>query len=229
MGLPKDASGFWRFCFLAFKLLTPLVCRFRVEGSENVPSEGGVVLACNHPGGLDSFVLGYATPRQVFYMAKRELFNIHPIASYFLYRLGAFPIHRGARDAAAIAYSVKLLRQGRILGMYPEGTRNRGKPLRRGKSGAVRIAIEAGAPIVPVAVLGIPQLHSSWFIPWKRPEVSVRFGAPMRSPSRATTASKEGEEGQGVGMDAITEYTNEVMQAVAEMMPLELRGHYGSK
>ena len=213
MRIPSDASRLWKFCHVALTLLRPLFCALRVEGVENVPRKGGVVLACNHPGGLDSFVLGVASPRQVYYMAKRELFNVHPVMTFLLYRIGAFPINRGARDTEAIEYSVELLKQGRVLGMFPEGTRNRGKPMRRGKSGAVRIALDAGVPVVPVAVLEIPHLHKNWLNPFKRTQLSVQFGQPMLFP-----------EGT---MEDVQEYTTEIMLEVARMMPPELRGHYG--
>lgn len=213
MRIPSDASSLWKFCYVALTLLRPLFCALRVEGVENVPRKGGVVLACNHPGGMDSFVLGVASPRQVYYMAKRELFNVHPVMTFLLYRIGAFPINRGARDTEAIEYSVELLKQGRVLGMFPEGTRNRGKPMRRGKSGAVRIAIDAGVPVVPVAVLGIPHLHKNWLNPFKRTQLSVQFGQPTLFPAGT--------------MEEVQEYTTEVMLEVASMMPPELRGHYG--
>ena len=212
MRTPTDASRPWKFCHVAISALQPLFCSLKVEGVEHVPQSGGVVLACNHPGGLDSFVLGLCSPRQVFYMAKKELFNVHQVVTSFLYSIGAFPINRGARDAAAIEYSVNLLNQGRIVGMFPEGTRNRGNPMRRGKSGAVRIAIEAGVPVVPVAVLGIPHLHKNWYNPFKRTKLSVQFGQPIYFP-------------QG-SMEDVQEHTTEVMLEIARMMPPHLQGHY---
>lgn len=212
MRVPADASRLWRSCFRILSAIRPLFCSLRVQGVENVPKEGGVVLACNHPGGLDSFVLGFTCPRQVYYMAKRELFNVHPVMTYLLHRIGAFPINRGASDTAAIEYSIKLVRGGRVLGMFPEGTRNRGKPLRRGKSGAVRIAIEADAPVVPVAVLGVPHLHKHWYNPFRRTRISVRFGQPFHF--------------AGARMEDVADCTNEVMVALAGMMPPELRGYY---
>ncbi|MCY3899870.1 MAG: lysophospholipid acyltransferase family protein [Caldilineaceae bacterium] len=212
MRIPADASRLWKFCYVALSALRPLFCALKIEGAENIPRQGGAVLACNHPGGMDSFVLGFACPRQVFYMAKRELFNIHPVVSFLLHRIGAFPINRGARDTVAIQYSVDLLKQGRVLGMFPEGTRNRGRPMRRGKSGAVRIAIDAGVPVVPVAVQGIPHLHRNWYNPFKRTKLSVQFGQPVTFPPGT--------------MEEVQEYTTEIMLEVARMMPPELRGHY---
>lgn len=209
---PTEATRMWRFCFGVLNVIRHYFCSLRVEGVENVPEEGGVVLACNHPGGVDSFALGLSCPRQVYYMAKRELFNVHPVLTYLLYRIGAFPINRGASDTAAIEYSIKLVQAGRVLGMFPEGTRNRGKPLRRGKSGAVRIAIEASAPVVPVVVLGVPHLHKHWYNPFKRTQLSVRFGKPIHF--------------AGGTVEDVAEFTHEVMLAIARMMPPELRGNY---
>lgn len=202
----------WRICFVAIGVFRSFSFSLRVTGEQNIPKEGGVILACNHPGGLDSFILGFSSPRQVFYMAKRELFNIHPIVTYFLNSIGAFPINRGARDISAISHSVELLQEGRVLGMFPEGTRNRGNPLRRGRGGAIRIALEADVPVVPVSILGIPQLHKNWYNPFKRDRVSVQFGEPIYFP-----AGK---------MEDVAKYTTEVMFAIARMMPAELRGRY---
>ena len=212
MKILTEASPLWRLCSFLLFAFKPLFCSLRVEGAHNVPQEGGVVLACNHPGSMDSFVLGYASPRQVYYMAKRELFNIHPVITFLLYGIGAFPINRGARDTAAIEYGVKLVREGRVLGMFPEGTRNRGKPLRRGKSGAARIALEADAAVVPVVVLGIPHLHRLWYNPFRRTRLSIRFGKPMRFAAGT--------------MEEVADHTNEIMLAIARMMPPELRGYY---
>ena len=211
---PTDASRLWQFCHILFRfLLRPLTCSLRVEGACHIPRTGGAVIACNHPGGMDVIFLGYGSPRQIFYMAKQELFNVHPLMTSVIWRLGAFPVNRGARDSAAIKYSIQLLREGRVLGMFPEGTRNRGGPLGRGKSGAVRIALEADVPMVPAVVLGVPDFHKQWYHPLKRTQMLVRFGEPMRF--------------QAGDMAHVSEYTAEVMFAIARMMPAELRGPYG--
>ena len=211
--IPSDASRTWKFFHILFSALHPPVCSLRVEGTERVPSTGGVVIACNHSGGVDVIFLSYASPRQIFYMAKQELFDVHPVVASLCYRCGAFPVNRGARDTAAIAYSVQLLREGRVLGMFPEGTRNRGRPLLRGKSGAVRVALEADVAVGPAAVLGVPDFYKNWYRPWKRPRLFVRFGEPMWFPAG--------------DMSYVSEYTSEVMYAIARMMPPELRGPYG--
>ena len=212
MDSPSEATPTWKVSKVLIGILQHLFLTLHVTGAEHVPRTGGVVLACNHPGGLDSFALGYACPRQVYYMAKRELFNIHPWVTTFLRGIGAFPVNRGARDTSAIEHATDLLRQGQIVGMFPEGTRNYGRPLRRGKNGAVRIALDANVPIVPVAVLGIPHLHTNWYKPFKRTQLSVHFGEPMQF--------------QPGSLEEIQSHTSEVMYAIARLMPPELRGKY---
>ena len=95
MGYPADSTPTWKYSYQAIHALRPLFCSLQVTGVEHVPRQGGVVLACNHPGGLDSFVLGYASSRQVYYMAKRELFNVHPLVTRFLHGIGRISYQQG--------------------------------------------------------------------------------------------------------------------------------------
>lgn len=214
MQLPADATRLWKFAYVLTTILRPCFFRFRVQGRENVPLSGGFVLASNHPGGIDVFCLGLACPRQIYYMAKHELFQIHPWFSALLRGVGTFPIRRGQRDAQALNQAVYLLHAGKVLGMFPEGTRNRGHQLRRGKSGTVRLALQAGVPVVPAAVIGVPEVHQHWLHPLHRPLVSVQFGEPMWL------------EGEPVDSEALQQGTEQVMLTIASMLPLQLRGDY---
>lgn len=211
---PKDALLFWKICHLIVSAARPLACRLRIEGSENVPAQGGAIIACNHPGEMDTIVLGYSSPRQIFYMAKEELFQVSPILSWALYNVGAFPVRRGRQDVQAIQTSIRIVREGKVLGMFPEGTRDRDQGLTRGRNGAVRIALEAKVPIVPAAVIGISRLNREWMNPLKRPPVTMRFGAPIYF----DTANTSSEQMQTC--------TDQVMTAIAAMLPPELRGIY---
>src|SRR5436190_23095401 len=151
--------------------------RLRVRGRENLPAGGGgYVLACNHVSNLDPWLLGLPLwPRRFLrFMAKSELywFPLGPLIS----RAGAFPVHRGRHDTAAIETAVRLAREGNVIAMFPEGTR-RAKGLvkrfeARPRSGAARIALEAGVPLVPAAVRGTDHLRR--FAP-----ISVVYGAPV--------------------------------------------------
>jgi 1-acyl-sn-glycerol-3-phosphate acyltransferase len=135
--------------------------RLRARGKENLP-EGGFVLACNHISSLDPWVVGMPLwPRRFLrFMAKSELY--WPPLKYVLNGAGAFPVRRGQRDVVAIETAVQLARDGHVVAMFPEGTRRtKGLVKRfeaRPRSGAARIALEAGVPLVPAAVKGTDKL-----------------------------------------------------------------------
>ena len=150
--------------------------RLRARGLENVPGEGGAVLAANHNSNLDPWPLGIPLfPRRYLrFMAKSELYWF-PLR-YLLAAAGAFPVRRGERDAEAIRTAVELCRAGEIVVMFPEGTRRR-KGLRKkweagAHTGAARIAREAGVPLVPAAISGTHRL--SRLGPFR-----VAYGAPV--------------------------------------------------
>ena len=150
--------------------------RLRSEGREQLPQQGGYVLASNHVSSLDPWPLGLPIwpKRFLRFMAKSELYW-WPL-KYFINGAGAFPVRRGERDVVAIDTAVRLAREGYVVAMFPEGTR-RTKGLvkkheARPRSGAARIALEAGVPLVPAAVKGTDKL-----LRLKR--VSVAYGAPV--------------------------------------------------
>ena len=214
---PKDSTTAWKICLTIVSGVIPLLGSLTIDGRENVPKTGGAVLSCNHPGGVDVVALGYASPRQIFYMAKQELFEFHPWFSALISSVGAFPIRRGEYDTAAIGHSLQLVRDGNVLGMFPEGTRNKGGPLGRAKSGAVRIAALTGTPLVPSAVIGIPALHKEWKNPLRRTPVAVRFGEPIHFTGDPDDAA------------AIQRQSLELKYAIARLLPPELRGRYGEE
>jgi 1-acyl-sn-glycerol-3-phosphate acyltransferase len=138
--------------------LLHLAYRLRPRGLENLPADGGFVLACNHVSSFDPWPLGLPLwpKRQLRFMAKSELYW-WPL-TIVLNGAGAFPVKRGQRDAQAIETAVDLVRAGNVVAMFPEGTR-RTKGLvkkfeARPRSGAARIALEGGVPLVPAAVAG---------------------------------------------------------------------------
>jgi 1-acyl-sn-glycerol-3-phosphate acyltransferase len=136
--------------------------RLRVRGVENVPAAGGCVLACNHVSSFDPWPLGLPLwpKRQLRFMAKSELYW-WPM-TLILNGAGAFPVRRGQRDVAAIDTAVRLAREGHPVAMFPEGTRRtKGLVKRfeaRPRTGAARIALEAGVPLIPAAVAGTDKL-----------------------------------------------------------------------
>jgi 1-acyl-sn-glycerol-3-phosphate acyltransferase len=136
--------------------------RLRVKGRENVPDDGGYVLACNHLSNFDPWPLGMPLwPRRwLRFMAKAELYWWP--AKYVLDAAGAFPVHRERADVEAVQTAVRLARDGNVVVMFPEGTRRKKglvkKHQARARSGAARIALDAGVPLVPAAVAGTDRL-----------------------------------------------------------------------
>jgi len=150
--------------------------RLRARGRENLPAEGGFVLACNHISNLDPWPLGLPIwpKRFLRFMAKSELYW-WPLR-YLINGAGAFPVRRGQHDLAAIETAVRLAREGYPVVMFPEGTRRRKGLVKRfearPRSGAARIALEAGVPLVPAAVKGTDQLL-------RLGRLRVAYGAPV--------------------------------------------------
>jgi glycerol-3-phosphate dehydrogenase (NAD(P)+) len=148
-------------------------------GCEHLPRSGPLLLAANHRSFLDPFVIGSLTSRPVYYMAKRELFS-RPWQARLLSALGAFPIDRGHGDEDAIATARAILARGDCVVIFPEGTRVRRGPLGAPRRGVGRLALETGAPIVPVAVTGTEDVRRGWRVRPRR--VRIRCGAPLRVP-----------------------------------------------
>jgi len=149
-------------------LLFP-VYQYKVIGKENVPSEGGVLLCSNHISNFDPPTVGIAAPRQVHFMAKEELFSA-PILGKILPHVNAFPVKRGMSDREALRKALAILKEGKVLGLFPEGTRSKTGELGEGLAGAGFFALRSDAHIVPCAIIGP-------YKPFRR--LKVVFGKPI--------------------------------------------------
>jgi 1-acyl-sn-glycerol-3-phosphate acyltransferase len=170
-------------------ILTPfLLLYFRTQrvGREHVP-DGPVILASNHRSFLDPFIVGICLKRPIYFVAKKELFD-RPLIGWFLNCLGAFPIRRGESDEESVETAKQILERGDALVIFPEGTRIREGSLGQAKRGVGRLALETGAPVVPVAVHGTERVRRGWLI--KPAKVKVRLGRALTFP-RVENASKQ--------------------------------------
>jgi 1-acyl-sn-glycerol-3-phosphate acyltransferase len=148
-------------------------------GREHLPASGPVIIAANHRSFLDPFVIGTITRRPIYYVAKLELFR-HPVVGWLLSSLGAFPVHRGAGDRDMLGTAKAILARGDVVLIFPEGTRTRPGPPGRPKRGVGRLALETGAPVVPVAVIGTEDVRRGWRFRPRR--VRIRIGRPQTFP-----------------------------------------------
>lgn len=168
--------------WLVRAILQPLFhVYFRVSrmGREHIPQSGPVILAANHRSFLDPFVIGVLVRRPIYYVAKQELFA-RRWQAWLLNALGAFPLDRGASDAEMLATARAVLERGDCLVIFPEGTRVRPGSLGQPRRGVGRLALETGAPVVPVAVIGTEAVRNGWRI---RPHrVRIRCGGPLTFP-----------------------------------------------
>jgi 1-acyl-sn-glycerol-3-phosphate acyltransferase len=159
--------------------------RPKVEGLEHVPRSGPAILASNHLAVADSFYLPLVVRRRITFLAKAEYFTGKGIkgrlTAWFYTVAGQVPIDRTDADAAqsALVTAERLLKEGKLLGMYPEGTRSPDGRLYKGKSGLARLALQTGVPVIPVAMIGTDVVNPPGSRMWRFGQVQVRFGKPM--------------------------------------------------
>lgn len=166
--------------------------RIKVIGKEHFPKDGGVLLCANHIDNLDPPVVGITAPRPVRFMAKEELFQM-PILKWLLPRLNAFSVKRGMSDRQAMRTALKILKNGEVVGLFPEGTRSKTGELQKGLAGAGFFALRGEAVVMPCAIVGS-------YKPFRR--LKVIYGKPIdMTPYRERKASPE--EVTAVIMDEI--------------------------
>ncbi len=156
------------------KIITGFIFRiwFHIEfhGQENQPQDRGYILCCNHRSALDPVLIAQKIKKPIRYMAKMELFQ-NPFVGFIIRHLGAFPVARGKGDTSAIDTAVETVKSGRVLGLFPEGTRSHDDQLLRFKSGAAVIASQSGGDLLPAAI---------WYEGKKfRSRVVDRYGKPL--------------------------------------------------
>ncbi len=187
--------------------------RWEVAGRGLVPTEGGVLLIANHTSYADPPVVGTASPRPVNFMAKSELFA-YPVLGWVIRRTHAFPVRRGAGDREALRKGIRLLKEGRVLLIFPEGTRSPDGRLIEAEQGAAFIALSSGAQVVPTAIDGADRLlprHSPIIRPAK---LRVRFGAPIDLAAL---------RGQRLTRDVLQQASDLMMAGLRDLLPPERR------
>jgi len=162
---------FWKAFFY---LVLILFCGLKVRQAHRLPGHGPVIVVSNHVSYWDPIVVGVALGRKVHFMAKAELFTV-PVVGGVVRQMEAFPVNRGLNDRAAIKTALKYLKAGRVVGIFPEGTRSKDGRLQEFQAGAASLALRTDAAILPVAVLKTKNPFAGW---WFNP-VEVRVGMAL--------------------------------------------------
>ena len=192
-----------------FYKIFKVICRFwfgtilgtRVIGTENIPASGAFILAANHVSNWDPPFLGTFMEREVCYMGKEELFK-NPIMAWVCRSLHVFPVKRGAADKTAIKTAIKILKDGKCFGIFPEGTRSKTGKLGKAEAGVSLIAAMTKAPIVPAAIINTEKIFSreKFF-----PQLAVVYGTPMKF----TGSTKD--------KDALEKFAQDIMNEIAKL------------
>lgn len=205
---------FQRFANLVLKFLMYLLLDYEVEGLENLPVEGPVIVVQNHMISIDTVIGAALIDREVVGMSKAENFD-NRLLGFFFGLYGTFPVRRGEVDRKALRTALKVLKERKVLMAAPEGTRSRTNTLQRGKDGLSYIAVKSGAPIIPLVIWGQERF-------WKqlgrlrRTRVNVACGRPFVF-----------EPGEGkLTREQLSQMTHEMMYRMAVLLPEEYRGYY---
>ena len=187
----RGAGWTYTFVRIIVSLPTLLIYRVRAIGRENVPKDGPLILAPNHFSQMDHFFIGLYLRRKIRFMAKSQMFG-PPVLTYIYKHGGVIPVRRGHHDEKAFETAFDVLGQEGMLLIYAEGGRSRSGELGEPKRGVGRLALESGAPVVPVAIHGSAKVRR-----WKRlrfPKVTVQYGEPLSFPlERSPTRERQQE------------------------------------
>ena len=205
----KLINALLRFLYL-------LLFRLEVLGKENVPPTGPLILMINHIDALDPFIVVGIFPRAVTPMSKIEVFGL-PLIGILARAYGAFPIRRGQVDKRALRQAFRVLWEGGVLLMAPEGTRSSTYSLQRGKEGMALIAVRTDSPLIPVAITGTEHTGHYWRR-LRRAPVQIVIGKPFRLDPG----------GEQVRRALLRAMTDEAMYRLAAILPPAYRGVYGN-
>ena len=205
-GYSVSLVGYWLVKLVGTPLMY-LLWRIRVEGREHLPRQGPAIIAANHQSFCDSLFLPLVLRRRLTFLAKAEYFDSRRTA-WFFRAVGMIPIRRTGGDVSqrALETGVSVLRRGRLLGVYPEGTRSPDDRVHRGRTGAARMVFEADVPVIPVGIVGTDRVQpvGCRYVHPFRP-VTIRFGPPLRGhdvvAGPARTSGSPGTEGGDAARD----------------------------
>ena len=212
----RETTMFMRTIQLLGKWFFYTLAQVDCEGLDNIPQSGPCIVASNHISNFDVGYMGASLPRFPHFMAKRELYK-NRLLGWFIRQLGSFPVHRGESDVWALNQAGQVLETGQLLFMFPEGTRSgRQAQMRRAKVGAIKLALEHQALVVPAAIWGTQNVR---FGQRRHNQVSIRIGQALDVVAMAGSPPHH--------HNTYRELTIVLMKEIAAMLPPAHRGVYG--
>lgn len=188
----------YNFAKAIFSAYFSIFSKVKIEGTENIPDTGGVILCPNHIHWMDPILVAVYIKRKVHFMAKAELFK-NKFFAMILKDIGAFPVKRGTGDISAIKTSLKVIKNGEVLGIFPEGTRSRSGKLLPAEPGVALISIKTHAPIIPIRITGSYGIFN---------RLNVYIGKPM---------TYSDYEGKKLSNDEICELSQTIMKEISKL------------
>lgn len=207
---------FYKFSYHTIGPVLRGLWRIHATGVHHVPERGGAILASNHLSYTDHYFLPSVVPRQIFFISKAQHFDV-PVQRWLFEKWGVIPLKRGEGDNEAMQRSLEILAEGKLFGIYPEGTRSTDGKLHKGRTGVARLALMAKVPVIPVGMIGTDQVLPKGKSMPKLRKVSIHVGAPMHF-----------DEFYGMENDrkVTRDMTDRIMHAIAELSGQEYVHEY---
>ncbi len=203
-------------CDIAQRGTLRLFSDWRVEGKENVPPMGPLIVVANHVSNFDPPLMSASFPRRIWFLAKKELFK--GPGKWFFTTYGAHPVNRSATDPRAYRWAVKKLASDQCVMIFPEGTRSRTGRMKKAQPGVVRLAMKSRAAIIPVGIAGTNDMNSPFNVFRPTGRLRIAIGPAFTLPDI------EGRPNDAV----LRSMTDMIMERVAMLLPSEYRGVYGT-
>ncbi|MBU1766928.1 MAG: 1-acyl-sn-glycerol-3-phosphate acyltransferase [Candidatus Omnitrophica bacterium] len=198
----------YAFAHIILNPIFKILFRWDIKGKDNIPKRGGVILAAHHESYLDPMLVGTASPRQIYFLARKELFQLGCF-SWLIKRLNTIPISREQLQIGTLKKSLQILKEGKVLLLFPEGTRSPAGTISEGEKGVGLIASKSNVPVIPVLIKGSGYAltrDTNRITPHK---ISVVFGKPLYFENLDSESKK----------DAYQEFTDRVMEEMRKLAP----------